>query len=194
MDRETLAAYDTLAPAFVRRWLGEEAPADMYALFRRFFRPGLTADIGSGSGRDAAWLSANGFPTIGYDVSDGLLALARARYPHIEFSKAALPDLAGVPERHFENVCCETVIMHLPREEIAPAVARMAAIIKPGGVIYLSWRVTEDADCRETDGRLFSAFDARLVHGALPSHTILFDEPVPRPTGGFRRRLFARLD
>ena len=192
MDRDTVAIYDANAPAFVQRWLGEQPPADMYALFQRFFRPGPTADIGSGSGRDAAWLTANGFPAIGYDVSDGLLALARARYPHIEFRKAALPDLAGVPERHFDNVCCETVMMHLPREEIAPAVKRMLAILKPGGMIYLSFRLIEEADMREKDGRLFTAHVGDHVRRALGGCELLFDGTVPRAAGGTIQRLIAR--
>jgi SAM-dependent methyltransferase len=194
MDKATLAAYNSDAPAFVRRWLGEPEPADMYALFRRFFRPGPTADIGSGSGRDAAWLTANGFPTTGYDVSDGLLAEARARFPHIAFKKAALPDLAGVPDRHFDNVCCETVLMHLPREEIEPAVTRMLDILKPGGVLYLSFRITRDADHREADGRLFTAGVGGEVRRALARRAILFDGTVPRARGGTIQRLVARTD
>jgi SAM-dependent methyltransferase len=192
MDKATLAAYDSDAPAFVRRWLAEEEPADVYALLRKFFRPGLTADIGSGSGRDAAWLTANGFPAIGYDLSEGLLAQARARFPHIEFKKAALPDLSGVPARHFDNVVCETVIMHLPRQEIAPAVARMLEILKPGGVIYMSFRITENEDHRERDGRLFTAYVGDHVRRALAGQTILFDGTVERRPGVTIQRLIAR--
>ncbi len=192
MDETTLSIYDSDAPAFVQRWLAEEEPADIYALFRQFFRPGLTADIGSGSGRDAAWLTANGFPTIGYDLSEGLLAQARAHFPHIEFEKAALPDLSGIPARHFDNVVCETVLMHLPREEIAPAVARMLEILKPGGVIYMSFRITENADHREKDGRLFTAYVSEQVRGALAGQAILFDETVERRPGVMLQRLIAR--
>ncbi len=192
MDKTTLAAYESAAPAFVQRWLAEEEPADVYALLRKFFRPGLTADIGSGSGRDAAWLTANGFPAIGYDVSEGLLAQARARFPHIEFTKAALPDLSGVPARHFDNVCCETVLMHLPREEIAPAVARMLEVLKPGGVIYMSFRITENADHREKDGRLFTAYVGDHVRRALAGQAILFDGTVERRPGVMLQRLIAR--
>ncbi len=192
MDETTLSIYDSDAPAFVQRWLAEEEPADIYALFRQFFRPGLTADIGSGSGRDAAWLTANGFPTIGYDPSEGLLAQARAHFPHIEFEKAALPDLSGIPARHFDNVVCETVLMHLPREEIAPAVARMLEILKPGGVIYMSFRITENADHREKDGRLFTAYVSEQVRGALAGQAILFDETVERRPGVMLQRLIAR--
>jgi SAM-dependent methyltransferase len=192
MDRTTLAVYDAAAQAFVQRWLAEEEPSDVYALFRQFFRPGLTADIGSGSGRDAAWLTANGYPAIGYDVSEGLLAQARATFPHIEFNKAALPDLSGVPARHFDNVVCETVLMHLPAEEIAPAVARMLEILKPGGVIYMSFRITENADHREKDGRLFTAHVGDHVRRALAGQEILFDATVERRPGVMLQRLMAR--
>ena len=161
-------------------------------LLRRYFQPGLTADIGCGSGREAAWLVANGFPTIGYDASAGLLAQARARYPHIEFELAALPELTGIGTRRFANVCCETVIMHLPREEIAPAVSRMMNILEPGGVLYLSWRVTRGADRRDESGRLFTAFDSGLVRGALAAEAILFEEEIGRPSGGDIHRLVAR--
>ena len=43
----------------------------------------------------------------------------------------------------YDNVLCETVIMHLDRALIAPSVRRMLDIVKPGGMFYLSWRVTE---------------------------------------------------
>ena len=194
MDKTTLAAYDAGAPAFVERWLSEQPPADMYALFRQFFRPGLTADIGSGSGRDAAWLTANGYPTIGYDLSEALLAEARAHFPHIEFNKAALPELSGIPSRHFDNVVCETVLMHLPRAEIEPAVARMLEILKPGGVIYMSFRITENADHRETDGRLFAAHVGDHVRRALAGRAILFDRMVERRPGVMHQRLVASAD
>jgi len=193
MDKTTLDVYESDAPAFVQRWLAEEEPVDVYALFRQFFRRGLTADIGSGSGRDAAWLTANGFPAVGYDLSEGLLAQARTRFPHIEFKKAALPELSQVPTRYFDNVVCETVLMHLPRAEIAPAVARMLEILKPGGVIYMSFRITEDADHREKDGRLFTAYVGDHVRRTLAGQTILFDETVERRPGVVLQRLIARV-
>lgn len=192
MDATTLAVYDTAAPAFVQRWLAEKPPTDMYALFRQFFRPGLTADIGSGSGRDAAWLTANGYPVVGYDPSEALLAQARAHFPHVEFRKAALPDLSGIPARHFNNVVCETVLMHLPSEEIEPAVTRMLEVLKPGGLIYLSFRITENVDHREKDGRLFTADVGDHVRRALAGQTILLDRTVERRPRVMHQRLIVR--
>src|SRR3984893_12133858 len=98
MDQQTLAASDLDAADFARQSNLRPAPHDLHALVGRFFRPAPTADIGCGSGREVAWLAAHGFPVVaGYDASTGLLSEARARYPHLTFATAALPDLAGLP-------------------------------------------------------------------------------------------------
>src|SRR3954454_15017404 len=122
IDLRTLAAYDQHAGAFAHDWHAQPPPSDLQALVRRFFQPGPTADIGCGSGREVAWLCQNGFPAIGHDASSGLIAQARARYPHLEFATAALPELAEIGEQQFTNVLCETVLMYLPASSIAPAV------------------------------------------------------------------------
>ena len=152
MDRETLSAYDAGAAAFAQDWHDQPAPADLHAVVRRFFRPGRSADIGCGSGREVAFLVANGFEAVGYDASEALLAQARARYPGLSFEAAALPELEALPESAFDNVLCETVVMHLPLPQIAPAVRRLVALLKPGGVLYLSWRVTARIDATPAGG------------------------------------------
>ena len=147
MDRLTLAAYDNEAAAFARDWHEQAAPVDLQEIVGRFFiKGGTTADIGCGSGREVAWLNANGFSAVGFDASDGLLAEARSRYPELKFAHAELPDLRGIAANTYDNVLCETVIMHLDQAQIAPSVRRLLDIVKPGGILYLSWRVTEDAD------------------------------------------------
>jgi 2-polyprenyl-3-methyl-5-hydroxy-6-metoxy-1,4-benzoquinol methylase len=195
MDQRTLLAYDAAAQAFADDWHGQRAPTDMYALIKRFFTAGLTADIGCGSGRDAGWLAANGYRTVGYDASEQLLAQARVRYPQLEFALAALPELAGIADARFDNVLCETVIMHLANELIAPSVRRLMAIVKPGGVLYLSWRVTEGADQRDRNGRLYAAFGSELVVPALAPAAILLDEEVVSASSGKTiHRIVARKD
>src|SRR5262245_29797652 len=176
MDQPTLAAYDAAAQEFAADWHAQPPPADLHAIIRRFCKPGLTADVGCGSGREVAWLAANGFSAIGYEPSHGLRDEARARYPGLPFCDASLPELAGVPDAAFDNVLCETVIMHLTRDLIAPSVLRLLSILKPGGILYLSWRVTVDADQRDGHGRLYAAFEADLVRGALRETTPLLDE------------------
>jgi 2-polyprenyl-3-methyl-5-hydroxy-6-metoxy-1,4-benzoquinol methylase len=194
MDRETLAAYDTGAADFAKDWHDQAPPADLQALVQRFFHPGgRTADIGCGSGREVAFLGANGFDAIGYDASAALLNEARRRYSGLAFEQALLPELADLSDESFDNVLCETVIMHLPREQIAPAVRRLFALLKPDGILYLSWRVTAGADLRDPAGRLYTAFDRALVRDALGDATVLLDdEPVSLSSGKTIHRIVAR--
>jgi SAM-dependent methyltransferase len=107
-----------------------------------------------------------------------LRAEARRRYPDLRFEPATLPELAGIADRTFDNVLCETVIMHLPRERIALAVGRLLAILRTGGILYLSWRVTPGADQRDPHGRLYTAFDSALVRAALTGANLLMDQEV----------------
>jgi SAM-dependent methyltransferase len=193
MDERTRATYDREAAVFAREWEEQPAPTDLHALIGRYFRSGPTADIGCGSGRDTAWLNANGFPAVGYDASEGLLAEARRLHPDVSFQTARLPELVGVAEGGFTNVLCETVIMHLDSAVITASVRRLVAILEPGGILYLSWRVTEGSDRRDDHGRLYAAFDPALVFEGLGSADVLGDEQLDsRSSGKLVRRIVAR--
>jgi SAM-dependent methyltransferase len=193
VDPRTFDAYELTPAAFADDWHDQPAPVDLHAVVKEFFRPGRTADIGCGSGRDTAWLNENGYPAIGYDASPGLLAEARSRHPGIEFHESTLPELLELADGSFENVLCETVIMHLAPSDIPASINRMLAILEPGGTLYLSWRVTRAADLRDDLGRLYSAFDASIVTDALAGNDILHDaESTSASSRKTIRRVIAR--
>jgi len=185
MDRETLAAYDSNAAGFARDWRDQPPPTDLHALIGQFFIPGgLTADIGCGCGREAAWLAAHGYRAHGYDASQGLIAEARDRHPELSFDVAELPALTGMAAGAFDNVLCETVIMHLPDTERAVSVQRLFDIVRPGGVLYLSWRITRDGSLRDMFGRLYAAFEASEIRGELAGATVLLDQEIESASSG----------
>ena len=194
MDTTTLAAYDSNAAAYAAEWLGQEPPADMYALLAEWFTPGPTADVGCGAGRDTAWLATHGFDARGFDASAGLLAQARAAHPALRFDLAALPDLDGVERGAFQNVLCETVVMHLDPAQVGPSVRSLLALLRAGGTLYLSWRVTDEAPKRDPAGRLYAAFDkARVMAELAPDDAILHDEERVSVSSGKRvQRLVVR--
>jgi len=194
MDKTTLAAYDADPARYAADWDAQPPPVDLYEQLGAWFTPGPTAEIGSGSGRDAAWLAEHGFDVHGFDASEGLLAQARAAHPDIPFEFATLPELAGVARGAWQNVLCETVIMHLDAALVAPAVRTLLALLRPGGTLYLSWRVTEDASTRDPAGRLYAAFDKALVTNELAAgDTIVFDDDATSVASGKRlQRLVIR--
>ena len=193
MDDATITAYDEHAAEYAADWLAQPPDDVLHALVREFFGPGPTADVGCGAGRDTAWLTEEGYEAVGFDASDGLLQQARLRFPSTEFAVAALPALAGVASGRFANVLCETVIMHLGPGERAASVARLLDILRPGGTLYLSWRVTPDDGQRDERGRLYAGFPAAEVMTALGDAQILHDsESDSESSGKLVHRVVAR--
>lgn len=166
MDPTTIGTYDSLAASFAAAQRNK-TPAALYRLIGRIFVPGApTADIGCGSGRDTAWLVANGFPATGYDASAGMLAEARSAYPQLDLRLAALPELAAIADGAYTNVLCSAVLMHLPAQTIKAATAALCRIVGPGGRLVITYRASETDAAREPDGRLYTPIDAGALAAA----------------------------
>ncbi|MGN6317729.1 class I SAM-dependent methyltransferase [Trinickia sp.] len=194
MDEQTIETYSANAGRFAAEWRDQPPPADMYALLQRYFTPGgTTADIGCGAGRDVAWLNEHGFPAVGYDAAEGLLAQARADFPSLIFERAELPALDGIASNVYDNVLCETVVMHLPPDQVTQACARLFDMLKPKGTLYLSWRVAASGSSRDAAGRLYAAFDAAKAREGLRDAEYLLDaESVNESSGKRVHRLIVR--
>jgi 2-polyprenyl-3-methyl-5-hydroxy-6-metoxy-1,4-benzoquinol methylase len=194
MDEQTVEAYSAGASRFAAEWRDQPPPTDMYALLHRYFTlGGTTADIGCGGGRDVAWLNDHGFPAVGFEAAEGLLAQATADYPSLVFKRAALPALDAIGRETYDNVLCETVIMHLPPDEVTQACARLFSILRPVGTLYLSWRVAQTASTRDAAGRLYAGFDAALVRDGLGDAEFLLDAETVNLSSGRRvHRLIVR--
>ena len=194
MDNKTVEAYNLSSGGYAEDWAKQPPPSDMYALLERFFRPGKKIDIGCGAGRDVAWLCNNGFDAIGVDASHGLLSQARKNFPGIRFEPATLPLLSEIKGELFQNVLCETVLMHLEKKEIPVATRSLLDLLMPGGTLYLSWRVTPEASMRDKNGRLYTSFEQDSVLQAIGTLAeILFDqEEVSASSGKIIHRVIAR--
>lgn len=83
--------------------------------------------------------------------------------------------------------------MHLPPEEVTAACARLIDILRPGGTLYLSWRVAESVSTRDAAGRLYAEFDtARVREGLGDAQCLLDTETVNQSSGKRVHRLVAR--
>jgi len=194
MDKPTIAAYDKASGSYAQDWRDQPPPDDMYELLIKFFTHGPTIDVGCGSGRDAGWLNTNGFPALGVDASEGLLREARRSFPSIPFDLGALPDLSDVARDSFQNVLCETVLMHLSPADIAPATQTLIDLLVPGGVLYISWRVTVDASVRDGNGRLYTSFNKDLIVETVSKQAriLLNEESVSASSGKIVHRLIGQ--
>lgn len=156
MDSQTLARYNADAALIAARHQ-IYVPTHLYELAAAHFHPaGRTADIGCGSGRDTAWLAAQGYDVFGFDASPAMLAEARAAYPQLRLAEATLPALDTIPNASFDNLLVSAVLMHLPATALITAATALVRILRPRGRLLLTWRQSQAVGEREEDGRLFT--------------------------------------
>jgi SAM-dependent methyltransferase len=92
-------------------------------------------DVACGPGRCAAAAAARGAVALGLDAAVGMVALARARYPEIEFRHGDAERLA-LGDASFDAVVAGFVVNHLPRPE--KALVEFARVLRPGGRVAVT--------------------------------------------------------
>jgi 2-polyprenyl-3-methyl-5-hydroxy-6-metoxy-1,4-benzoquinol methylase len=101
-------------------------------------------DIGSGTGRDAAWFAAMGHRVVAVEPTDALRLPAMALHPSplIEWLNDSLPDLAILRARgeRFEVVMLTAVWMHLDEQQRRQAMPNLASLVREGGVMIMQIR------------------------------------------------------
>jgi SAM-dependent methyltransferase len=117
-------------------------------------------DVACGSGALAAAAREQGAQATGIDLTPGMIALAKARHPGIDFREAEVEHLP-FPAGAFDVVACNFGIGHFPYPE--RAVAECARVLKAGGGLVLAWWGSPDKQ------RIMGLFrDAVAEIGAQP--------------------------
>jgi cyclopropane fatty-acyl-phospholipid synthase-like methyltransferase len=103
-------------------------------------------DIGCGAGVPVAHrLAERGFDVVGVDGSAEQIKLARRNVPDAEFIHVDMTTIA-FPPRSFDAVAAFYSITHVPREEHATLLRRIADWLKPDGLFIASLGSGECAD------------------------------------------------
>jgi SAM-dependent methyltransferase len=106
--------------------------------------PANVLDVGSGTGRDAAWFASHGHRVVAVEPTDAMRMPAMALHPspRIEWLNDSLPDLALVRKRaeSFDLVMLTAVWMHLDEAQRRQAMPHLAALARPGGTVIMHIR------------------------------------------------------
>jgi len=148
--------YAEQADELVVRYEGIDFPAKHQAVLPLLpAAPASVIDIGAGTGRDAAWLAERGYRVVAVEPTEALRSRAIALHPTpaIEWIDDSLPALRRVvaQRRRFDLVMLTAVWMHLDAEERGVAMANVAALVGPLGLLVITLR-----------------------HGPVPSGRIMF--------------------
>jgi 2-polyprenyl-3-methyl-5-hydroxy-6-metoxy-1,4-benzoquinol methylase len=148
---QSVAYYNKHAQAF----LDETLHVDMSALYDAFL-PHLPEnahilDAGCGSGRDSREFLARGYRVTASDASEKLAGLASRAISH----PVAVRTFDQVSEyQAYDGIWACASLLHLPPQHIPQALAKLWQALKPGGVLYMSFKRGEGQ--REHNGRNFT--------------------------------------
>jgi SAM-dependent methyltransferase len=162
-----------------REWEGE--------LVSRLDDGMLVLELGCGSGTAETRRLAQRFAVTGVDISPRQVERARAAIPNAEFLCADLTDLE-LPRGSFNAVAAFYVFNHVPRDLLAPLLARIHGWLAPGGRLLTAFGVS---DLEGWTGKwlgaetFFSSFppetNSRFVREAgftiERDEVVVFDEP-----------------
>ena len=133
---------------------------------------GIALDLGCGTGVAGVRVADRGVPTIGVDLSAGMLAVARARsqLPVAQADMRQLPFGAGA----MALVIAFYSIQHIPRPGVTAALSEVARVLRPGGWLL----VAAHLGAGEVVSEEFLGHDIDPVGGALYSRPEITDQLV----------------
>lgn len=129
--------YDRKAPGFHRARLGSRMEAGWIARFAGALPGPQVLDLGCGTGEPVArMLLGHGLTVTGADFSPGMLAVAAQHLPGVDWIEADMRALdLG---RQFDGIVVWHSIFHLTATAQREALPRIAAHLKPGGVLLMT--------------------------------------------------------
>jgi ubiquinone/menaquinone biosynthesis C-methylase UbiE len=163
------AAYDAAAADYVREFGDDLAalPLDRAMLDAAWDAAGgggWALEAGCGPAPAADYLAGRADRVVGLDLSATMLATARRRVPHVRPVQA---DLRRVPlrDRSCSLVVAYYTLQHVPRTDLAPALAELRRVLAAGGVLVAATHLGEgDVVVEEFLGHVDHPF-AGALHG-----------------------------
>lgn len=135
----TRAGYDAVAEDYAALLpdLGAETALDIAMIddfADRCLRAGSdpVADVGCGTGRVTTHLASRGLAVAGYDLSPGMVAVARRTHPALRFEVAAMQELP-LADAALGGVLAWYALIHTAPADLLPVAAELRRVLRPGG-------------------------------------------------------------
>lgn len=158
----TLDYYNRNAETFFQT----TADVDMTPLYERFIKlvgkEGHILDAGCGSGRDARAFKQMGYQVSAFDASVKLAQLAQT-HAGITVDVLSFTDFCAVNQ--FDGIWACASLLHLRQSELPDAFARLWRGLKPGGVLYVSFKLGDGE--RVHGERFFTDMNGETLRGLL---------------------------
>lgn len=173
----SVEAYSSVADRYERTFADRRA-AEVDRFVRSLPAGARVLDAGCGPGRDLARFAAAGLAPVGLELNTVFVERARRHAPVVHGDLRDLDRLfAG---ERFHGVWADASLVHLDRAAAAQAIHELAALVVPGGRLFVSVRSTGDEGwVDEPDGRRwYSVWTADAFADAVAAAGCSVDEVV----------------
>jgi ubiquinone/menaquinone biosynthesis C-methylase UbiE len=142
---KTIETYNKIAPEYCRKtrqkkYLDWEEQYVKKLLDYCTERPAMILDVGCGDGRHCRLIDKNGGRSVGIDLSESMIAVAKRYYPEGDFrlmNMIALDFGAG----SFDGIWSSGSIYHVSKNELRTVLAEFARVLKVAGVLALNFKL-----------------------------------------------------
>lgn len=94
-------------------------------------------DLGCGPGIESKKLAVAGFNVTGFDLSDGLIEIARQQNPGLVFIQGDMRKLP-YPEDQFDGVFAKASLLHVPKQDMENVLREVRRILKSKGLLHVA--------------------------------------------------------
>ena len=158
IESRTLQYYENHAMEFISGTIVADM-SDMRSRFMNQLQPGAyILDLGCGSGRDAKAFLDAGYRVDAVDGSSELCRMA-SEYTGIPVRQMLFQDLDSV--EIYDGIWACASILHLPKGELQEVLFRTLRALKPGGILYTSFKYGSFEGLR--NGRYFTDFTEEIL-------------------------------
>ena len=146
--QNTQTSYDQVAFEYAEKFKDEmdDKPFDrgcLDRLTREVGSLGPVCDMGCGPGQIARYLHRRGVDTLGVDLSPRMIAEAQRLNPDIHFHQGNMLSLPDA-DNSWSGIAAFYCIIHIPRKQIVDALREMRRVLKPGGVLLVTFHIGDE--------------------------------------------------
>lgn len=159
---ETVKYYEEHAQEFIESTISADV-TELYELFEKHLTPdSIILDLGCGSGRDSKYFVEKGYRVVAIDPSAAMCEQTR-ELAHIPVYQMKAEQMNFSNE--FDAVWACASLLHVPLEEQKNVLQKITEALKPGGVLYASWKYGEGKQIQ--DERCFINMNEKDLYDIL---------------------------